>query len=142
MLKKLEKISYYDSHYASSPGAIINPHWLELPLFRTNFHGPKGVQAIEVLLYIKKNSLDNIPTFIFNSFYQKLLISHNKFSETKIYFEISVVLNEFRPRDIKTITLTVQLVFADLFSTKTKVIMSSKKKKRYCHQKNMNWLKP
>ena len=35
-------------YYASSPGAIINPHWLELPLSQTNFHGPKGVQAIEV----------------------------------------------------------------------------------------------
>ena len=30
------------------PGAIINPHWLELPLSRANFHGPKGVRAIEV----------------------------------------------------------------------------------------------
>ena len=29
-----------------------NHHWLELPLSRTNFHGPKGVQAIEVRLYI------------------------------------------------------------------------------------------
>ena len=30
---------------------MINPHWLELPLSRTNFHGPKGVRAIEGLLY-------------------------------------------------------------------------------------------
>ena len=28
-----------------------NPGWLELPLARTNFHSPKGVQATEVLLY-------------------------------------------------------------------------------------------
>ena len=34
------------------PGAFINPHWLELSLSRTNFHGPKGVRAIEVRLYI------------------------------------------------------------------------------------------
>ena len=33
---------------ASRPGAIINRHWLELSLSRTNFHGPKGVRAIEV----------------------------------------------------------------------------------------------
>ena len=38
--------------YASLPGAIINPHWLKLPLSRTNFHGPRGVRAIEVLLYL------------------------------------------------------------------------------------------
>ena len=36
---------------ASRPGAMINPRWLELPLSRTNFHGPKGVRAIEVRLY-------------------------------------------------------------------------------------------
>ena len=41
-----------DPHYFSWPGAVINPHWLELPLSRTNFHGPKGVRAIEVRLYI------------------------------------------------------------------------------------------
>ena len=32
--------------------SIINPHWLELPLSRTNLHGTKGVRAIAVLLYI------------------------------------------------------------------------------------------
>ena len=40
-----------DPYYASSPGAFINPRWLELPLATTNFHGPKGVRAIEVRLY-------------------------------------------------------------------------------------------
>ena len=30
---------------------MINILWLELPLSRTDFHGPKGVRAIEVLLY-------------------------------------------------------------------------------------------
>ena len=38
-------------YYASLPGVFINPHWLKLPLSRTNFHGPKGVRAIEVRLY-------------------------------------------------------------------------------------------
>ena len=37
-------------YYASRPGSIINPQWLELPLFRTHFHDPKGVRAIEVRL--------------------------------------------------------------------------------------------
>ena len=30
---------------------MINPHWLELPMSRINFHGPKDVRAIEVLMY-------------------------------------------------------------------------------------------
>ena len=42
-----------DPYYASWPGAIINPQWFELPLSRIKFHGPKGVRAIEVLLYLK-----------------------------------------------------------------------------------------
>ena len=36
---------------ASRPGAMINLHWLELPISRTIFHGPKGVRGIEVRLY-------------------------------------------------------------------------------------------
>ena len=36
-------------------GTIVNPHWLELPLSRTNFYGPKGVRAIEVRLYKQLN---------------------------------------------------------------------------------------
>ena len=31
---------------------MINSQWLELPMSRTNFHGPKDVRAIEVRLYI------------------------------------------------------------------------------------------
>ena len=31
---------------------MINPQWLELPMSRTNFHGPKAVRAIEVRLYV------------------------------------------------------------------------------------------
>ena len=42
------------------PGAFINPHWLELPLSRTNFHGPKGVRAIEVRLYLDDMSIMSI----------------------------------------------------------------------------------
>ena len=30
---------------------MINPQWLELPMSRTNFHGPKDIRAIEVRLY-------------------------------------------------------------------------------------------
>ena len=38
--------------FASLPGAMINLHWLELPMAQTIFHGPKGVRVIEVRLYI------------------------------------------------------------------------------------------
>ena len=31
---------------------MINPQWLELPISRTNIHGPKDDRAIEVRLYI------------------------------------------------------------------------------------------
>ena len=40
------------SLFASLPCAMINPQWLEIPISRTNFHGPKDVRAIEVRLYI------------------------------------------------------------------------------------------
>ena len=29
--------------FAAQPGAMINLHWLELPMARTIFSGPKGV---------------------------------------------------------------------------------------------------
>ena len=32
------------------PTGIVHPGWMEFPLARANFHGPKPVQAIEVLL--------------------------------------------------------------------------------------------
>ena len=38
------------SPFASWPGAMINPHWLELSMSWTNFHGPKEVRGIEVWL--------------------------------------------------------------------------------------------
>ena len=47
-------ISHNYLHYASWYGTNSNPPWLEIPLSRTNFHGPKGVRAIEVRLYIGK----------------------------------------------------------------------------------------
>ena len=31
---------------------MINPQWLEQPMFRTNFNSPKDIRAIEVRLYI------------------------------------------------------------------------------------------
>ena len=40
------------SLFASWSGDMINPQWLELPVSRTNFHGPKDVRAIEVRLYL------------------------------------------------------------------------------------------
>ena len=49
--KKYPKLSLF----ASWTGAMINPQWLELPMSRTNFHGPKDVRAIEVRLYFVTN---------------------------------------------------------------------------------------
>ena len=39
---------------------MINPHWLELPMSRTIFYGPKDVRAIEVRLY-EYNLYDQFP---------------------------------------------------------------------------------
>ena len=41
---------------------LTNPQWLELPMSRTHFHGPKDVRAIEVRLYEK---LTNTGFFLF-----------------------------------------------------------------------------
>ena len=43
------------SLFAAWPGVTINPQWLELPISRKNFHGPKDVRAIEVWLYFLKH---------------------------------------------------------------------------------------
>ena len=43
------------SPFASWTGAMINPQWLELPMSRTNFHGPKDVWATEVRLYLNRH---------------------------------------------------------------------------------------
>ena len=42
------------SSFAFLPGVMIKSHWLELPISRTNFHGPKDVRAIEVRLYLSR----------------------------------------------------------------------------------------
>ena len=51
MSKSLRRKSKSDfpklSLFASWTGAMINHQWLELSMFRTNFHGPKDVRAIE-----------------------------------------------------------------------------------------------
>ena len=48
--KKIPKLS----PFASWLGIIINPQWLEPPMSRTIFYGPKDVRAIEVRLYLKE----------------------------------------------------------------------------------------
>ena len=40
---------------------MINPQWLELPMSRTNFQGPKDVRAIEVRLYFSFNKSILLP---------------------------------------------------------------------------------
>ena len=59
---------------------MINPQWLELPMSRTNFHGPKDVRAIEVRLYI-----ENFTTNKTESFQMVVLTStHNLCFEQKL----------------------------------------------------------
>ena len=59
---------------------MINPQWLELPMSRTNFHGPKDVRAIEIRLYI-----ENFTTNKTESFQMVVLTStHNLCFEQKL----------------------------------------------------------
>ena len=45
------------SLFSSWSGAVLHPQWLELPVSRTNFYGPKVVWAIEIRLHFgKKNT--------------------------------------------------------------------------------------
>ena len=43
---------------------MINPQWLELPMSRTNFHGPKDVRTIEVRLYGKRSECSEVAKVI------------------------------------------------------------------------------
>ena len=42
--KDIPKLSLFDS----STGFMINPQWLELPMSKINFHGPKDVRVFEI----------------------------------------------------------------------------------------------
>ena len=46
--------------FSSWSGTKIKPQWLELPMSRTSFHGPKDVRAIEVRPYTELNKKRNI----------------------------------------------------------------------------------
>ena len=48
LLKEAQKDFSNWSPFASWPGAMTNRQWLELPMSRVIFHGPKDVRAIEV----------------------------------------------------------------------------------------------
>ena len=87
--------------FASRPGAMINLHWLELPMARTIFHGPKGVQAIEVWLYFQY--ISNFRSQITYSFVKYgcliffFLNSANRICQSKDiskYFRESLRVNE------------------------------------------------
>ena len=49
--KKIPKLSPFTFWL----GTIINSQWLEPPMSRTTFYGPKDVRAIEVRLYFKED---------------------------------------------------------------------------------------
>ena len=52
--KKILKLS----PFASWLGTIINPQWLEPPMSRTIFYGPKDVRATEVRLYMTQKAIE------------------------------------------------------------------------------------
>ena len=87
------------SLFASWTVAMINPQWLELPMSRTNFHGPKDVRAIEVRLYVSLTSgvklyihLWNVVVrVIFASILQSILEFFGSILESPLDFEITRV---------------------------------------------------
>ena len=79
------------------------PHWLELPLSRTNFHGPKGVRAIEVRLYLPKPLQSSTSSFCCSlkfgkpkNLYADIRSAQNIICGTKIMNIISITENDFR----------------------------------------------
>ena len=70
------------SLFASWPGSMINPQWLELPISRTNFHGPKDIRAIKVRLY-NRNIARCFDSY--HSFYLYLQKRHLLFNKRYIF---------------------------------------------------------
>ena len=64
--QKIEKSFPKLLPFASWPGTMINVQWLELPISRTNVHGPQDVGAIAVRLYVLRYLLykDSVPSNI------------------------------------------------------------------------------
>ena len=79
------------SLFASWPGALINPLWLELPIFQTNIHCPKYVGAIGVrLCYICWLYFTKVTRLLSESataLQSTLLVSNSKTIDTFIWDE-------------------------------------------------------
>ena len=83
--------------FAFWTGAMINTQWLELPISRTNYYGPKDVRVIEVRLI-------NLYTFSANSADNKLIITLSLLQEknrtpyvTQIVFTGDSLKRQFVP---------------------------------------------
>ena len=46
LIYKISKYILKSSPFVPWSGAMINPYWLEIPMLRTNFQGPKDNRAI------------------------------------------------------------------------------------------------
>ena len=63
---------------------MINPQWPELPMSRTNFHGPKDVRAIEVRLYFADTNVAEV----------LLSCSHRYVDKTPLICSHSIIVAE------------------------------------------------
>ena len=82
---------------------MINPQWLELPMFRTNFHGPEDVRAIEVRLYLDTPLLSEANHIVLLHLQQWGRGSYN----TSYVFQYHISLHEAKTSQIKHFTLLV-----------------------------------
>ena len=110
--------------FASWPGVMINPHWLELPISRTNLHGPKDVRAIGVRLYILKGKQNRSQIELILSLKEKnmLFLGANSFILELIPFQKTgnILLKKKLPP-----WKCIQSPYKDLFSHGSSIMLKT-----------------
>ena len=56
------------------PGAVINPQWLELPIYRINFDGPKDVWTIDCIPIKPRSEDSKVANYLIRSVWKILRV--------------------------------------------------------------------
>ena len=92
LCRRSKKISLNYCHLLPNMDAMISPQWLEQPISRTNFFGPKDVRHIEVLLYLahKKKRIcfqeENILSCYSRPFFRRNKINRDRVTSPESVF--------------------------------------------------------
>ena len=113
--KKKKKIPEL-SPFSSWPSVMINPQLLELPISRTNFHGPKDVWAIKVRLYLHENICSGYSLEVpwhgaSNEYLQHMFLWRNKRNRSKFCWNQCLIWRLVRQWELD-LCLVVWAVFA------------------------------